>query len=860
MSLDKLNQIKLRIGPSSEYIVKDAELTWSETDQNFIILADAIKDLSGNNIGGIDEYNPAVSYSNTDPDTYVSYNGNTYKYIGSSSSTGVTPGTDETKWELVSAGEFSHRQNTDTKLAEGTENEVSASELKTLIGEGGNFDPDADYTFGGNNEFSNPVVVADATEDNEAPNLGQVNALIEEIDLSGKQSTSEKNQANGYAGLDSSGKVASAQLPSYVDDVIEVANFAALPVTGEAGKIYITLDNNKVYRWSGSAYVEIVASPGSTDAVPEGTTNKYFTETRVRDAKLTGFVAGSNSPITGSNTVLQALQNTQGQLSALFGTVSITALQAETVAYYNDLVSRSGIMEYEVLLAIDRLVANGKLNGWWNKIVELYPFAGGNLAAALTKLKTAAGLNSYLTTNGTWTETDYSLIKGIGYTGTVVSGKYLSTGLIVENHSITTADMSILAYRTNNAAPTGGISGWAHGTNNSGGTNILIGDIGTGLFASGLQPYSTRRGRGVKLCSIVGTNAKTWFGQVLSQDRSFTNPATPLSSEFTLYRCSTGTPAYASDLLGFIAVGKGMTTAEGNAFTKAVEDFIYDIGRDNILGGRRICLGDSNTSGQANATAKARFSSVICRRKGVTEYNIGAPSSQLRQTAVNVIGGYQKLSQVLTIPASEFQICYGTNDMITGDVSADGNSTIIADFKAKYKEILQAAIDNGWLTLVLGIPYCDPSLANATKQAAYRDAQAQAAIEVGVPFVDLYQAMIDTGNPASLMAETLHLNDAGCKFAGDLVILRENGIIQRTLTLDFPSIATGASADLTLTIYEAVPGLGCSVTPKSDLGVDVTLSAFVSSANTVTVRATNRTSETVDLTSQFFTVSVIKPE
>ena len=53
------------------------------------------------------------------------------------------------------------------------------------------------------------------------------------------------------------GKVPSYQLPSYVDDVIEVANYAALPVAGETGKIYVTLDNNKIYRWSGSVYIEV---------------------------------------------------------------------------------------------------------------------------------------------------------------------------------------------------------------------------------------------------------------------------------------------------------------------------------------------------------------------------------------------------------------------------------------------------------------------------------------------------------------------------------------------------------------------------------------------------------------------------
>lgn len=56
------------------------------------------------------------------------------------------------------------------------------------------------------------------------------------------------------------GKVPASQLPSYVDDVLEYANLAAFPGTGESGKIYVALDTNKTYRWSGSAYVEISAS------------------------------------------------------------------------------------------------------------------------------------------------------------------------------------------------------------------------------------------------------------------------------------------------------------------------------------------------------------------------------------------------------------------------------------------------------------------------------------------------------------------------------------------------------------------------------------------------------------------------
>lgn len=74
-----------------------------------------------------------------------------------------------------------------------------------------------------------------------------------------------------------SGTIAAANLPSYVDDVLEYESLSKFPTTGESGKIYTALDTNKIYRWSGSAYVVI------SETVALGTTHSsagYGNESR----------------------------------------------------------------------------------------------------------------------------------------------------------------------------------------------------------------------------------------------------------------------------------------------------------------------------------------------------------------------------------------------------------------------------------------------------------------------------------------------------------------------------------------------------------------------------------------------------
>ncbi len=69
-----------------------------------------------------------------------------------------------------------------------------------------------------------------------------------------------KGALGGVAELTSEGKVPASQLPSYVDDVLEFETQESFPVPGETGKIYVDLETNLTYRWSGTVYTEISQS------------------------------------------------------------------------------------------------------------------------------------------------------------------------------------------------------------------------------------------------------------------------------------------------------------------------------------------------------------------------------------------------------------------------------------------------------------------------------------------------------------------------------------------------------------------------------------------------------------------------
>lgn len=151
--------------------------------------------------------------------------------------------------------------------------------------------------------------------------------------LNAKLNTSLKGAASGLAELDANGRVPTSQLPSYVDDVIEGYLYNSkfykesahtTEITGETGKIYVDLSNNKTYRWSGSAFVVI----SDTLALGETSSTAYRGDR--------GKIAYDHSQSTHARTDATAVSFTRSLTSGTkVGTITINGTGTDLYAPTN---------------------------------------------------------------------------------------------------------------------------------------------------------------------------------------------------------------------------------------------------------------------------------------------------------------------------------------------------------------------------------------------------------------------------------------------------------------------------------------------------------------------------------------------
>ena len=155
------------------------------------------------------------------------------------------------------------------------------------------------------------------------------------------------------------GKIPASQLPAYVDDILEYATFAAFPLVGEPGKLYVTLDTNLTYRWSGSAYTEVSKSL----AIGITSTTAFRGDW--------GKIAYDHSQLTNSNphgtTAAQIANTPAGTISATTVQGAINELDSDRVQLETDLnldeytIAEALNLLYSKIIALEKLIADGVL-------------------------------------------------------------------------------------------------------------------------------------------------------------------------------------------------------------------------------------------------------------------------------------------------------------------------------------------------------------------------------------------------------------------------------------------------------------------------------------------------------------------
>jgi hypothetical protein len=209
----------------------------------------------------------------------------------------------------------------------------------------------------------------------------------------------EKGAANGVASLGSDGKVPAAQLPSYVDDVVEAAT---LPTTGETGKIYIKTGDNTVWRWTGSTYVEISVGTGTADSATKLAT--------ARTISLSGDVTGSATFDGSANATITA---TIAANSVALGTDTTGNYVAGITAGAGITVTGTAGEGWSPTVSVDAASVNTA-----SKIVTRDAagnFSAGTITATLTGNSTTATLAGKLDSYDTRSvvDTPQSFTKGL---------------------------------------------------------------------------------------------------------------------------------------------------------------------------------------------------------------------------------------------------------------------------------------------------------------------------------------------------------------------------------------------------------------------------------------------------------------
>lgn len=314
------------------------------------------------------------------------------------------------------------------------------------------------------------------------------------------ENSSNKGIAGGYASLDGSGVVPSTQLPSYVDDVLEFADLASLPVTGSTGKIYVALDTNKIYRWSGTVYVEVSPTAGTIWGGISGTVSNQTdlqTALNAKQSTITLTTTGTSGAATFIGNTLNIPQYVGGVTSfnTRTGAITLSSTDVTTALTFTPYNATNP----SAFIALTALSAGTGIS---------YNNTTGVISSTITQYTDALSRAAIsLTTTGTSGAATYNSSTGVlnipEYQGGVTSFNTRTGAITLTSSDVTTA-LTFTPYNATNP------NAYIALTALSAGTGISYNNT-TGVITNTITQYTDALARAAISLTTTGTSGAATY-------------------------------------------------------------------------------------------------------------------------------------------------------------------------------------------------------------------------------------------------------------------------------------------------------------------------------------------------------------
>lgn len=314
------------------YVATDTGTLWMGISSSSLI---QIKDnINTNTTYTLTKSGSTITLNGSDGSTFNITDSNTVYGNATASAAGLMSAADKTKLDGIAAG--SNHVIVDAELSADSTNPVQNKVIKSALdgkSNTGHTHDDRYYTESEINTKLNAKANSSHTHTKsqitDFPTSMPASDVYSWAKAASKPSYTIGEVSGNLPASRISGTIAAANLPSYVDDVLEYASFSKFPTKGESGKIYTALDTNKIYRWSGSAYVVI------SETVALGTTHSsagYGNESRAAYNHSTK-TSGNPHHVTKADVGLGNVDNTADSAKSV--KYATSSGSADSVAWSN---------------------------------------------------------------------------------------------------------------------------------------------------------------------------------------------------------------------------------------------------------------------------------------------------------------------------------------------------------------------------------------------------------------------------------------------------------------------------------------------------------------------------------------------